>query len=131
MTSSEFVDLRDFISGEMQKVHVRLDRMEARQDRMKADHLEFQALVAKHFEQVYALLGDMQGRMARLETRMEDLQSDFRALGEDLRSTNGRLDEFREETNRRFDEQRDFTTAGFRDWGMRVERIEARLGEAA
>jgi len=151
VTPSEFAQLRDLIvgvAGEVRRVHERLDGVEARLDRMESrldglehDQLAFQAVVAKHFLEVFRRLDALEERQRALEERQraleegqrklgtdfDQIRGDFKAFGEGLQATNRRLDALAGDMNRRFDEQRTFTESGFREWGERVKRIEERL----
>lgn len=108
MTSSEIAGLREFISGELQKVHT--------------DQLDFQQHVGTHFAKVYEGLNDVSSRLSRQETLSEEMRSDFRAFGEDLQSTNRKLGELRTEMDSGFRDVRTEMADGFRD--VRVEMAD-------
>jgi len=131
MTSVEIAELREFISGELQKVNTRVDQVYAGQ-------LDFQEYVAGHFGKVYTRLDDVSSRLSREETQREEMRSDFRAFGEGLGSTNRRIEELRSDMdrgfgelhsdmNRGFGDLREETRAGFRSWGGRVVALEDRV----
>jgi len=110
MTPSEIAELREFISGELQKV--------------RTDQLDFQQHVGTHFAKVYKGLNDVSSRLSRQETRSEKMQSDFRAFGEDLQSTNRKLEDDQSEMADGFKAQGHL----IRSIGGRVESIEAKGG---
>ena len=112
MTPDENLGLREFISGELRKVHDRVDQV-------YAVLLDFQEHVARHFGEVYT-------RLSRVETQFEEMRGDFRAFGEGLGSTNRRMEELRSDMNRGFQELREETRAGFHSWGERVVALEDR-----
>ena len=144
MTPAEIVELREFISGELQKVHNRVDQVTTRLDRVNAGQLDFQKYVAGHFGKVYTRLDDVTTgldgvttRLSRVETQFEEMRSDFRAFGEELGSTNRRAEELRSDMergteelrsdmNRGFLDLREETRTGFRSWGERVVALEDR-----
>ena len=144
MTPAEIGELREFISGELRRVHDRVDQIHTRVDQVYAGQLDFQEHVTGHFGKVYTRLDDVTTRLddvttrvSRLETQFEEMRSDFRAFGEGLGSANQRreelrcdmnrgFEELRSDMNRGFQELRDETRAGFRSWGERVVALEAR-----
>ena len=106
MTSAEIAEPREFISGELQKVHTRFDGVDGRLDQMdgrldqvdgrldqvkgglaevrkrvdqvRIDQEAFHAHVAHHFGAVYTRLDDVSARLSRAETKREEMRSDFR-----------------------------------------------------
>ena len=94
-------EVRHFISGELDKVHVRLDEVHVRLDGVREDQARLEALSARHFASIESRFGGVESRLTRVEIIQEAMRSDFRVFGEDLRSTNRRLDDLREDMNRR------------------------------
>ena len=155
MTSVEIAELREFISGELQKVHTRFDGVDGRLDQVdgrfgqvdgRLDQVEgglaevrtgvdqvqveqqaFQAHVAHHFGAVYTRLDDVSTRLSREETKHEEMRSDFRVFGEGLGSTNRRIEDLRSDMDRGFGELRQEISAGFRSWGGRIVALEDRV----
>jgi archaellum component FlaC len=104
MTSTDINELRDFISGELDKVHVRLDEVRKDQARLEALSARHFASIESRFGGVESRLGGVESRLTRVEILQEAMRSDFRVFGEDLRSTNRRLDDLREDMNQGFAE---------------------------
>ena len=103
MTSAEIAELREFISGELQKVHTRFDGVDGRFDqvegglaevRERVDQVQveqqaFQAHVVHHFDVVYTRLDDVSARLSRAETKREEMRSDFRVFVEGMEAKRG------------------------------------------
>jgi len=127
MTPSETAELREFISGELQKVHGRfdgvdsrfdgvdgcLDGIDGRLDEVRTDQLDFRQQVDNHFAKVYEGLNDVSTRLARQETQGEEMRKDFRAFGENLESTNRRVEELQTQMDTGFRDVRVEMKTGF------------------
>jgi len=141
VTPVEIAELRNFITGELQKVHgglaevrgglaevrgglaeVRGGLAEVRETQREAEEEQgrFQDLVARHH-------ADISGRLAQVVT-VEAMRHDFKAFGERLSGTDRQVDEFRSEVGREFTELGGEIRAGFREWGGRVRALEGRGG---
>ncbi|MDP2954963.1 MAG: hypothetical protein Q8N53_00965 [Longimicrobiales bacterium] len=144
MTLVEIAELRDFITGELQKVHtglaevrtglgevrtglaevrgevaeVRTGLAEVRETQRDAqeEQIRFQDLVARHHAETWA-------RLSQVVT-VEAMRRDFQAFGEALSATDRRLDEFRVEVGLEFKHLRADIRAGFDEWGGRVRALE-------
>jgi len=131
MAPSEIAELRDFISGELQKVHIRFDGVDTRLDgldgavaelreKVEEVHFEqhaFQSHVAQQFGAVYARLDDVSARLSRVEVMGEEMKSDFRAFGEALQGMNRRIDEFRSDVERELRDVRAEMRGDSPPWG--------------
>jgi len=122
MTPSEIAELREFISGELQKVHTRFDGVDGRfdgideqLDQVRTDQLDFQQHVGTHFAKVYEGLNDVSSRLSHQETRSEEMRNDFRAFGENLESANRKIGDLRAEMDTRFQDLWTGMVVGFRD----------------
>lgn len=111
MAPTEIAELREFISGELRKVHIRFDGMDVRFDQVdgRLDRMDqrfeqhaFQAHTAKHVGAVCTRLDDVSARLSRVEVQGEEMRSDFRAFGEALLATNRGLDQFRSDMQGEF-----------------------------
>jgi chromosome segregation ATPase len=144
MTPVEIAELRDFITGELQKVHgalaelrgdvtelrgevtelrgdgaeMRAGLAEVREAQRAAEEEQsrFQDLVARHHAEVTE-------RLAQVVT-VESMRRDFQAFGEAQSATDRHLDGFRAEVRSEFTELRTEMGAGFREWGDRVRALE-------
>jgi len=134
VTPSETAELRDFISGEVQGVHSRLDGVggkvdglhsrldgvDGKLDGLREDQARMESLAAGQ-------VADIESRLTKAATAREETRRDFGAFREALESTNRRLDESRDDLRRGFQEQREQTRAGFSAWGERTAALEGRV----
>ncbi len=75
MTSAEIAELREFISGELQKVHTGLEQVNTRVDQVYAGQRDFQEYVAGHFGKA---LGSTNRRIEKLRSDMDRGFGDLR-----------------------------------------------------
>ena len=103
MTPAEIAELREFISGELGKVHEGqgqlrsgLADLTARVNEMHEEQLLFQEHVGRHFN-------DVLSRLSKVEIIGEARDHDFKVFGESLQGVDRKLEAFREEVVERFD----------------------------
>jgi hypothetical protein len=129
MTSADIAELREFISGELQKVHTgleqvntRLDQVNTQVDKVYAGQLDFEKHVASHFGEVYNRLDNLSSRLSREGTQREEMRSDFRVFGEGLGSTNRNIEGLRSDMDRGFEEVRSDMDRGFGELRSDMDR---------